>query len=62
VCAFAEFGLDWEEYIESRQDLFRPTEIMENRANPQQAESKLGWRAETSIENVVQMMCHDRTN
>jgi len=61
-CAFAEFGLDWEEYIESRQDLFRPTEIMENRANPQQAESKLGWRAETSIENVVKMMCHDRTD
>ena len=61
-CAFAEYGLDWEEYIESRQDLFRPTEIMENRANPKKAESKLGWRAETAIENVVKMMCHDRTD
>jgi GDPmannose 4,6-dehydratase len=59
--AFAEFGLAWQEHVESRQDLFRPTELAENRANPQKAASRLGWRAQTSIEEVVAMMCHNQT-
>jgi GDPmannose 4,6-dehydratase len=58
-CVFAEFGLDWHDHVESRKDLFRPTDLAESRANPQKAASVLGWRAQITIEDVIKKMCHN---
>jgi len=58
-CAFAEFGLDWHDHVETRKDLFRPTDLAESHAHPQKAASMLGWRAQISIEDVIKKMCHN---
>jgi GDPmannose 4,6-dehydratase len=57
-CAFAEFGLDWHDHVETRKTLLRPTDLAESRANPQKAAAVLGWQAQTQIEDVLRMMCH----
>lgn len=53
---FAEFGLDWRAHLESRDDLYRPTDLAVSRANPKKAELKLGWRAQHGISDVVKFM------
>ena len=58
-CAFSEFGLNWIEHVETKPDLFRPTDLAGNYANPQKAADKLGWRAQTTIEEVIKKMCRD---
>lgn len=59
-CAFSAFGLNWIEHVETKSDLFRPTDLAGSYANPHKAYDKLGWRAQTSIEDVLKKMCHEQ--
>ena len=54
--AFAEVGLNWREHVETRQELFRPSDLSESRANPEKAAAKLGWHARSGVKEVVHFM------
>jgi GDPmannose 4,6-dehydratase len=54
--AFNEVGLDWQDHVVVDKSLYRPTEIMKGRANPQKAEEKLGWRARWRTGDIVREM------
>ncbi|MGD9685631.1 MAG: GDP-mannose 4,6-dehydratase [Desulfobacter sp.] len=56
IHAFAYLGLDWNENVIIDQTLLRPSEIMISRANPSKAFSVLGWKAQYSMRDVVEMM------
>jgi len=54
--AFSEFDLNWEKFVEIDPSLFRPTDLMENSANPRKAAEQLGWMAEYRMPDVVKKM------
>lgn len=55
--AFEWFSLDWSEHVDVNEDLYRPADIMANRAQPAKAARSLGWRAEATVEDVIDRMC-----
>lgn len=55
--AFDYFGLDWTQWVESDPSLIRPTELMIGRGDPTLAQQSLGWKAQTTVEQVVENMC-----
>jgi len=57
--AFAEASLDWRKYVESRSELYRPSDLSESRANPAKAAAVLGWRAKSDVGDVVKRMMAD---
>ncbi|MGD1712749.1 GDP-mannose 4,6-dehydratase [Dapis sp. BLCC M172] len=62
VEAFNSVGLNWQDYVEVDESLYRPTDISIGRANPIKAEQKLGWKANYKMPDVVRMMVKDRMN
>jgi GDPmannose 4,6-dehydratase len=54
--AFACVGLEAEDHVKIDPALVRPADIDELVADPTKAKEKLGWRAETSFEEVVEML------
>lgn len=58
VCrvAFAQAGLDWEDYVVSDVELQRPTEIKEVRGDASLAKQELGWEPRTSFEDLIRLM------
>ena len=54
--AFALFELDWREHVVSDPVLFRPTDLLRNRGNPEKAAVKLGWQAHWRMREVVRGM------
>ena len=54
--AFDYFGLDWERHVDIDADLFRPSEIARSLGNPEKAERILGWKARTTMPEVVRRM------
>lgn len=54
--AFSTFGLDWNEHVEVRTELFRPTDLMESYANPSRANERLGWKARKTVDQVVEAL------
>lgn len=54
--AFAECGLRWDEHVVTDPSLLRPSETPVVRADPGKALRCLGWRAERSVEEIVQLM------
>ena len=53
---FGCVGLDWHEYVEIDQSLFRPSEIMHGYGNLAKAKRGLGWKAVSHMADVVRMM------
>jgi GDPmannose 4,6-dehydratase len=53
---FEKLGMNWEDHVQCRPELLRPTDIMISRANPRKAREILGWQAIHSIEDVVCFM------
>lgn len=53
---FAELGLDHTEHVDTRTDLYRPTDILISRVNPGKAATVLGWRATMAMPEVVRAM------
>lgn len=56
VQAFATLGLNWQDYVEVDQSLYRPTDISVGRGSPAKAAEKLGWKAQFQMPDVVRMM------
>ena len=59
AAAFAEVSLDWRDHVESRSELFRPSDLSESRANPAKAAAELDWRAKSGVKEVVKRMMAD---
>jgi GDPmannose 4,6-dehydratase len=58
--AFGAAGLDWHDHVASDDALLRPTEIKPLTGDSSLAHQELGWRAETSFEElIVRMVNHD---
>jgi GDPmannose 4,6-dehydratase len=54
--AFSLVGLDWREHVTTSKLYYRPSDIMQSYTDPTKAQKKLGWKAETLMEGVVQRM------
>lgn len=56
---FSHLDLDWKEYVESKSELCRPTDIDISMADPSKAQEKLGWQARYKMRDVAKMMVED---
>ena len=54
--AFECVGLDWQQYVDHDERYERPTEVDALIGDPSKAERELGWRAETKIGELAQLM------
>lgn len=55
--AFSLLELDWQEYVETDESLYRPTEVQTLLGDPGKAVEQLGWdHKKTSFEQLVRMM------
>jgi GDPmannose 4,6-dehydratase len=54
--AFGHVGLDADKHIVVDPQFFRPAEVDVLRGNPAKARERLGWRATTSLEDLIVMM------
>jgi len=54
--AFGHVGLDYRDYVVQDERFMRPAEVDLLVGDPRKAREKLGWRPETSFEELVQMM------
>jgi GDPmannose 4,6-dehydratase len=54
--AFGQAGLDYHDYVVLDERFMRPAEVDLLVGDPRKARTKLGWRPETSLEELVRMM------
>ena len=54
--AFKEVGLDWKDYVETSSLYERPNEVNYLLGKPDKANKDLGWKPETSFNDLVKMM------
>jgi GDPmannose 4,6-dehydratase len=54
--AFAAADLDWEKYVVVDPHFYRPAEVDLLIGDPSKAQRELGWRPETSFEQLVEQM------
>ena len=54
--AFDRVGLDWERHVEIDPRYFRPAEVDSLCGDPSKASEKLGWKAQTSFDDLVALM------
>jgi GDPmannose 4,6-dehydratase len=54
--AFRHVGLNYEDYVKVDPSFLRPAEVDVLLGNPAKAEAKLGWKAETSLEDMIAEM------
>ena len=54
--AFDHVGLDWESHVVVDEKFFRPAEVDLLIGDPAKANEKLGWKAETTFDELVRMM------
>ena len=56
MTAFSAVGLDWRKHVELDDALRRPYEIMYSAGNPARAQELIGWRAESTMKDVIGRM------
>ncbi|WP_048438291.1 GDP-mannose 4,6-dehydratase [Caenimonas sp. SL110] len=54
--AFSHLGMNYEDHVEIDPQFFRPAEVEVLLGNPAKAIEKLGWRATTTLEELIAMM------
>ena len=54
--AFAAVNLDWRKHVAADPALLRPSDLSVSCANPSNANTRLGWKAQTRMAGVVQKM------
>ena len=54
--AFSSVGIDWEDHVVSDPAFYRPAEVDLLVSDPTKAKEELGWEAEVSFEELIQMM------
>jgi len=55
---FGQFSLDWRDHVEVDPSLFRPADILVNRADPSKARAQLGWHHSADVDTVISRMCN----
>lgn len=60
--AFQFFNLDYLDYVEIDNSLYRPSDIVLSKADPTKSRVELGWKVNTSIEEVIVKMCQDHVD
>src|SRR5262249_30840215 len=56
AAAFNHVGLDWQEYVRRDPRFERPAEVDVLQADATKARQVLGWKPETSFQDLVRMM------
>ena len=56
AAVFSELDLDWRAHVDIDQSLFRPSEIVYSRGNPQKAKRELEWEAETKFAELIKKL------
>ena len=60
IIAFNEVGItDWEKYVKQDPKFYRPAEVDVLRGDSQKAKDKLGWKSNTSFEDLVRKMINN---
>ena len=54
--AFSHVGLNYEDHVVTNASLIRPAEVDVLLGDPSKARTKLGWQAETSLEDMIAEM------
>lgn len=54
--AFGLAGKDWQDYVTIDETLMRPADILRNKVDPSKAATGLGWKAKSSMVDVIAMM------
>jgi GDPmannose 4,6-dehydratase len=54
--AFRHVGLDWQDFVKVDPALIRPAEVDTLLADPTKAREQLGWRAQTTFEELTRLM------
>jgi GDPmannose 4,6-dehydratase len=54
--AFEHVGLEYEKHVVIDPNFFRPAEVDVLLGNPAKAEQKLGWKAHTTLQQLIEMM------
>ena len=54
--AFSQAGLNWQEWVDTDPEFFRPTDLKEGHADPSKALRELGWTATVRLDDVVKRM------
>lgn len=54
--AFAEVGLDWQQYVETDERYLRPSEVDYLQGDPAKAMRVLGWKPRVSFQELIRMM------
>ncbi|TFY92007.1 GDP-mannose 4,6-dehydratase [Pseudomonas kairouanensis] len=54
--AFTQLGLDWKAHVDQSTEFFRPTDLLVSRACPEKAEQVLGWKAKSTMPDVITCM------
>ena len=60
--AFQFFNLDYMDYVEINDSLYRPSDIVLSKADPTKSRVELGWKVNVSIEEVIVKMCQDHVD
>ena len=53
---FNYLNLNWEDYLESNPELYRPTDLSAGYADPSKANTILGWKAKYFMEDIIREM------
>ncbi len=59
ACAFEVIGRDWQSYVVTDPALYRPAEVDLLQGDAAKAREKLGWRPETSFEEMIARMVRE---
>lgn len=54
--AFSHVGLNWEKYVDIKEQLFRPAEVDLLQGNPAKAKEVLGWEPKTTFKELVHIL------
>ena len=57
--AFKIVGLNWEKYVDYSEKYERPNEVHHLLGDPSKAKKELGWKPETSFQELVKMMVEE---
>jgi len=57
--AFAEVGLDWQQYVKIDEQFYRPAEVDLLVGDPSKARERLGWEPEYSFEELIREMVRE---
>jgi len=60
--AFQSLGLDWQDYVEVDESLYRPSDLMYSEGDPSKALDKLGWKAEVHFAEIIKRLVSAEKN